>query len=234
MQRLECYNLIIEIFANFDADANDAERYSEKIEVIRKALQSSDKDFHYAVYDYFISSEKEELMLEFQTPFIDSYLNEEDIMENQNILLELLWKYYARHSRYMSAARTLFKLASKPNLNLQQRLQYLTNTVTMASSDHDRDQNELAHFSDTLDVAKIQYNIMKPLAELVSTTGDISLSQKIEELNSRLFVLQELYEISDQYNLYENCLDILFAADQGVTSLQKSKILWGIQFSDRI
>jgi nuclear pore complex protein Nup155 len=220
------------LISKLDSEDSSDQNERDKRDVLQKALQSTDQYFHEYLYDYFIVSNNADRLLEFNSRFLEAYLlNETDLVNGQpdNTLLELLWQYYARHSQYMNAANTLFRIATSPGLKLQNRLEYLTTAVSMAKSEEGRNQEELLTITDTFEVAEIQCGILMALQDMalkVNPSTDEGFSTVIGDLEIHLLDLQVLYAYSTKFALFEESLNIIFVSDQGINSLPIASQMW--------
>lgn len=73
------------------------------------AIASDDELFHYYLYDWQVKAGRAEQLLDYDTPYIESYLRDtgSGIVECR----DLLWKFYQRRDEYMHAAHALNDLA---------------------------------------------------------------------------------------------------------------------------
>ncbi|XP_014679572.1 PREDICTED: nuclear pore complex protein Nup155-like, partial [Priapulus caudatus] len=93
-----------------------AEQQMEKM--LQMALKSEDELFHMVLYDWLLEMELTDKLLEIKSPYVESYLKRAMSQRRERddddlATLDLLWKYYERNQRYMSAARILAKLADR-------------------------------------------------------------------------------------------------------------------------
>lgn len=136
---------------------------SLKDAALNLALNSKSRMFLEKLYEFLLESKAgEELLMEHTAPFLESYLEE-------NNKLDLLWRYSAKHRRYVEAAGILLKMAeSEPGLKLIDRIKYLScavhNAKTAASKDDNRSTPLLAEILDYLDVAKVQLRTREELS----------------------------------------------------------------------
>jgi hypothetical protein len=67
------------------------------------------------MYDWLIFEHLGSLILDMDTPFVASYL-ETKFAEHNDPCKDMLWKYLARHGRYLEAAKILDQLTTSPEL----------------------------------------------------------------------------------------------------------------------
>ncbi|CAI5757874.1 unnamed protein product [Candida verbasci] len=164
---------------------------------------SNDKDFQYAFYDWFIQQNVSERLLEINTPFILTYLEEKS--ENNLAMSDLLWLYHAKRENYFDAARILYALAiSQFNLELSQRIEYLSRANGFCNCvcppNLRQKMIQLASvIQELFDVSNIQLDI------LTRIKSDTRLSKEnkqiaIDALNFKIL------SISDLFNNYTDIL----------------------------
>ncbi|CAH1772348.1 unnamed protein product [Owenia fusiformis] len=203
--------------------AVEAEKFTE--DVLRMILKSTDEMLHVALYDWLINMELSEKLLEIQSPFLEPYLKRAATIEQDNLdTLDLLWKYYEKTKDYASAAKILSKLADRQciDINLQQRLEYLSRAAMSAKSSTLRTtsstQGEFLHeLEEKMEVARIQLQIFDAL----SRRGDANkIQDTLSRLNSELLDITTLYgEFADPFDLSESKLAIILCAGHHDPSL---------------
>lgn len=233
---MNCYKLIITIIGSLDETGQDInmdigfvnqDAKLQKKQLVQRALLSTDEYFHNVLYNWFITEGKAEELLEISTPYLETYLLQED---SDSSRCDLLWKYYARQDRMIDAAKVLYEIAHTAryisvdvSYSLPQRLETLVKAVTFAkgSSDFGRSQQILNEMTDTLDVARIQYEIYEALSFFSQ------MEMEKEALYNNLLDLQPLYnEYAEKHELDECKLSILFIADQGITGRRTAEQAW--------
>lgn len=84
-------------------------------ETLTRAIRSRDELFHFRLYEWLVSEQLSSLILDIQTPFLVQFL-ERKFMERSDQYKDILWKYLARHGRFLDAAKILDQLALSPEL----------------------------------------------------------------------------------------------------------------------
>lgn len=134
-KRLQLYDLIFKILTKLDlkaikiSESNNQLLINEFNEVrdvtYETCFASTDKNFHYEFYQWFINQGCSERLLTVDTPFVLPFLQE--VSKDNLALTELLWLYYAKREQYFPAAKILYSLAiSQFNLTLKERIEYLS------------------------------------------------------------------------------------------------------------
>ena len=83
-------------------------------EVFAMCLQSEDQLFHIHIYEWLISHNLTEKLLEIQSPYLEPYLKRNaQISADPPTMLDLLWRYYEKSKNYTAAAQILAKLADR-------------------------------------------------------------------------------------------------------------------------
>ncbi len=153
---------------------------------------SNDEVFQTDLYDWYLQENWTDRLLEVESPFVITYLerrSSDDIAH-----ADLLWKYYLQKERYQNAAMVQLALAkSQFVLSLDQRIQYLGNAKTNASTTRpgiarSTRTEVLREISDLLDVANIQSDLLQRLRGESRISPD-RRPQVIEELNGPVLPL---------------------------------------------
>jgi len=118
----------------------NAQIYAEK--ALQTALKSSDELLHITIYDWLLSRHMIEQITRIESPYIEKFLirasEVEDINPSANNLLinDLLWQWYERNNKHLSAAEVLIKLAEKfgNDRNLVRRIELLSRATVHAKS----------------------------------------------------------------------------------------------------
>ena len=141
-----------------------AKRRAEAYDVINS---SKDEAFQTDLYDWYLSQERVDRLLDIQSPYIVTYLERKS---SDNIgHADLLWKYHSQRGQNHEAAVVQLNLArSAFKLSLDRRIEYLGRAKANASAAspgvarHARYQL-LREVSDLLDVANIQSDLLQRL-----------------------------------------------------------------------
>lgn len=225
-QRQECYQLVVEALASYDDQLNkvlaankptvDAIRVRD--EAYALAIASDDELFHFYLYDWTVALGRPDQLLEFDTPFIERYLQ----LTSSNVpeRRDLLWKYYSRREEYLQAAKALADLATRlGDMGLNERVYYLAQAVTNAKSAASLGSEDVEFttgLQERIDVAQVQLEVVRA----VESHTDMSPAEKIaplDALNAELLGLDDLYQnYARPLRLYEPILLILKTADTRV------------------
>ncbi|KAL5017128.1 hypothetical protein ScPMuIL_006717 [Solemya velum] len=209
--------------------AVDADRY--KADVFQLALKSEDELFHMALYDWLFSMNLTEKLLDIQSPFLEPYLKRKSSFQSDDIgVLDLLWKYYEKKKNFSAASRILTELSERPgtDMNLQQRIAYLSRAIMCAKSSTSRTssatEGEFLHeleekwrFAICLisPVACLQLQVQKALSKLNPPSLQIQaqVQEGVARLDSDLVDITKLYEeFADKFDLSECKLAIVHCA----------------------
>ncbi|KAK9481221.1 Nup133 N terminal like-domain-containing protein [Lipomyces japonicus] len=149
-KRFRCYELVFAILDDADKRANGDNEQREtddqqdqqgnnatngqvslqpiselQTETYAAAYASKDELFHYCFYDWFVSRGLAQRLLEIDTPYIESYLENNARTNLQQA--DLLWVFEAKKEQYLQAGQVLYRLAQSDfNLTLAQRIEYLS------------------------------------------------------------------------------------------------------------
>ena len=141
-----------------------ARRRAEAYDVINT---SNDEAFQTDLYDWYLSQERTDQLLDIQSPYIVTYLERKSSDNIEHA--DLLWKYHSQRGQTHEAAIVQLMLArSDFKLSLDRRIEYLGRAKANASTTspgiarHARYQL-LRDVSDLLDVANIQSDLLQRL-----------------------------------------------------------------------
>uniref|UniRef100_A0A0B7BCT5 Nucleoporin Nup133/Nup155-like N-terminal domain-containing protein n=1 Tax=Arion vulgaris TaxID=1028688 RepID=A0A0B7BCT5_9EUPU len=194
-------------------DVQQAEIYRE--EMFQTALRSDDPLFHAALYDWLFATNNAHKLLEISTPYVEQYLGRKVSLQTDNTsALDMLWKYYEKTENFQGATRILAQLAERhgSNINLTQRLEYLSRAVICAKSSTSRlgtsAAGEFLHeLEEKMEVARLQMLVYKCLSNM-GRTSDVEVAKS--KLDSELLDITSLYEdFADRFDLHEVKLAII-------------------------
>ncbi|BFZ16747.1 hypothetical protein BsWGS_19786 [Bradybaena similaris] len=197
-------------------DVQQAELYRE--EMFQTALRSDDPLFHAALYDWLFAKNIAHKLLEINTPFVEQYLRRKVNLQTDNTsALDMLWKYYEKTDNFQAATRILAQLAERQgsNINLTQRLEYLSRAVICAKSSTTRlgtsAAGEFLHeLEEKMEVARLQMQVYKCLSSM-GKSSDLEAAKA--KLDSELLDITSLYEdFADRFDLHEVKLAIIHCA----------------------
>ncbi|XP_005105150.1 nuclear pore complex protein Nup155 [Aplysia californica] len=197
-------------------DPQQAEVYKE--EVFQAALRCEDPLFHAALYDWLFATNHAEKLLEVNTPYVEQYLRRKVNLQTDNTsALDMLWKHYEKTENFPAATRILAQLAERQgsNINLTQRLEYLSRAVICAKSSTSRlgtsASGEFLHeLEEKMEVARLQMQVYKCLSNM-RNSHDVEAAKN--RLDSELLDITSLYEdFADRFDLHEVKLAIVHCA----------------------
>lgn len=224
--RKRCYNLIQQVTRILDQASTQgpsmidgqytlaAKRRAEAYDVINT---SNDEAFQTDLYDWYLSQERTDRLLDIQSPYIVTYLERKSSDNIEHA--DLLWKYHSQRGQNHEAAVVQLMLAkSEFNLSLDRRIEYLGRAKANASTTspgiprHARYQL-LRDVSDLLDVANIQGDLLQRLKGDERIPAD-RRPAVINDLDGALVPFDVLYNgYADQAAYFDLCLLIYQAAD---------------------
>ncbi|KAL7409572.1 Non-repetitive/WGA-negative nucleoporin C-terminal-domain-containing protein [Mrakia frigida] len=226
--RQRCYECVFETLLAFDemlenSGSGGFTSSGEDIDTLRdaayaQATSSEDPLFHTALYDWMISRQMADQVLEMQTPFIESYLAKEPLSHPR---ANLLWQFYARSGNSAQAALVQAHLAQTLELPLllAERVEYLTLAVSNAKSSGSSSRSAgpsvefLTDLEEKLEVAQVQLEVARTVYEHVDM--DQNLKDDLQaKLDSRLMNISELYlDFAEPFEMLEIILLILHTSD---------------------
>jgi len=92
---------------------------------------------HYHVFQYLIDIDETEKLMDFHSPFLESFL--------KNLHREILYKFYIKKQRYLDAANELLTFAQNANEStLEQRIQWVEEALLFATGvDNSREKTRV-------------------------------------------------------------------------------------------
>ncbi|EJS44616.1 nup170p [Saccharomyces arboricola H-6] len=181
------------------------------------ALKYNDKLFHYHMYDWLVSQNREDKLLEIETPFILPYLMEK--ASSSLKISNILWVYYSRRSKFFESAEILYHLAtSNFNITLFERIEFLSRANGFCNSVSPLSQKQrivqlASRIQDACEVAGIQEDILS----LVYT--DVRIDSTIKDeitkiLDGKILSTSELFnDFAVPLSYHEIALFIFKIAD---------------------
>lgn len=172
-----------------------------KHEAYEQINNSDDEVFQNFLYDWYMSNNWSERLLEINSPFVIDYLRQS--AEKDLAHADLLWRYYAHYNDYLSAAETQFELAKSPlPLSLERRIEYLSRAKANASTrmtgfsetgvrNRQSRQELLRHISDYLDIANIQDDVLQKIKDDIRLSGK-RREEVLAHLDGQILVLDEV------------------------------------------
>lgn len=224
--RKRCYNLIHQVTTILDQASTQgpsmidgqytlaAKRCAEAYDVINT---SKDEAFQTDLYDWYLSQERTDRLLDIQSPYIVTYLERKS--SDNIVYADLLWRYHSQRGQNHEAAVVQLMLArSDFKLSLDRRIEYLGRAKANASTTspgiarHARYQL-LRDVSDLLDVANIQSDLLQRLKGDERIPAD-RRPAVVNDLDGALVPFDVLYNgYADQAEYFDLCLLIYQAAD---------------------
>ncbi|ORY76962.1 putative nucleoporin [Protomyces lactucae-debilis] len=174
---------------------------------------SSDALFHNLFYDWYVSRNLQERLLEISSPFIEPYLRRK--AQSSLAFANLLWHYHARRQAYLDAAKVLHNISrSGYDLPLEQRIEYLSQAKSFLAcvATQDGAAQLLEVISEELDVMGIQDDLLNSLRNDTRLRED-KKAELIAKLDGKLVPLTDLFnQFADPLGYGEVCLAIFQAA----------------------
>lgn len=181
------------------------------------ALKFEDSLFQFELYEWFISQDASEKLLEIDTNYILQFLEQKS--QQSLIISDLLWIYQSKKNNYYEAALISYNLAlSDFKISLTQRNEYLSraigfcNCITLPS----QRQQVVELFKlieEVFEASNVQYDL------LIEITNDekIPEAQKVElveSLNDKILTVSELFnDFASVLKYHEIILQIFKISD---------------------
>lgn len=173
-------------------------------------LENMDREWHFFVYEKLLHNP---VLLDLNPRYLDEFLSSTQTREHLEIHVKLL----VQLQKYEMAASKMFLLSQVPDLDLNQRLEFLSSALQLAKCCGSNLEQQI---QDVLIVCDLQLKIKHAL-----------LAKNIEFQTLSISNLQELFLVCKQYHLPHLMLKIIDVADCYVED-QVSLNLWKQVFLD--
>lgn len=181
------------------------------------AFKFEDKLFHYELYDWFISQEVSERLLEIDTPYVLGYLEEKAAGSLE--ISDMLWIYQSKKENHYQAALISYNLAlSDFAITLSQRNEYLSRAIGFCNcTRYPTERQQVIQLSTMIEEVFEASNIQYDLLIAISNDKILSDEQKIElidQLDGKILTVSELFnDFANVLSYHEICLHIFKASD---------------------
>lgn len=226
-KRVQLYDLVFKILTRLDVQALKLSEggnqllINEFMEVRDAAYEScfasTDKNFHFEFYQWFINQGYSERLLDVKTPYILPFL--EESAQKDLALSQLLWLYNAKRENYFDAARFLYTLSiSDFQLSLQQRIEFLSRAngfcnCTCPPSLRQKMIHLAGLVNELFDVANVQLDLLNRIQKDSRISAD-NKQVAVETLNGKIQTASELFNsYADPLGYYEICFQIFKISD---------------------
>eukprot|EP00178_Gracilaria_changii_P027745 TRINITY_DN911_c0_g1_i1.p1 TRINITY_DN911_c0_g1~~TRINITY_DN911_c0_g1_i1.p1 ORF type:complete len:1361 (-),score=186.81 TRINITY_DN911_c0_g1_i1:8021-12103(-) len=200
----QAYNCILDVLKGF-IELQHESKSALRSAVMQTVLTAKSEVFLRSLYEFLLQTESgRELMTMHLSPNLERFLEEKQAWN-------VLWKYCARHERYLEAAGVLLNLCESENdMGLVDRLNQLScalhSAKTALSKGDNRANALLAEITDFMDVAKVQLRIKEELKRHHTPSEEIE--EALRDLDAGILNLSTLFNrYARPYNLYEACLE---------------------------
>ncbi|CAN8073688.1 unnamed protein product [Agarophyton chilense] len=200
---IQAYKCILDVLKSFVELQHD-DKSSLKSAIMQTVLTSKSEVFLRSLYEFLLQTESgRELIIAHLSPNLERFLEEKKAWD-------VLWKYCARHERYLEAAGVLLNLCESDNdMGLVDRLNQLSCALHSAKTALSKGDNRanllLAEITDFMDVAKLQLRVKEELKRHHPPSEEIC--QALRDLNGGILNLSTLFNrYARPYKLYESCL----------------------------
>lgn len=180
-------------------------------------LHYNDKLFHYQLYDWLVSQSCKDKLLQLDTEFILSYLQENS--KNSLEISNLLWIYYSKRSKFLEAAEVLYTLAGSDfKLKLGERIECLSRANGFCNSVCPPSQKQsMVQLADMIqeifDVAAVQDDLLTLIATDSRVKSD-ARGELLAQLDGKILPVSDLFnDFAVPLGYYEICLFIFKISD---------------------
>ncbi|SCU97898.1 LADA_0H09142g1_1 [Lachancea dasiensis] len=223
-KRIHAYELVFETLVKVDdivsasistglgAMGNVEELSRLREESYTAALKYNDKLFHYQLYDWLVSQNSEDKLLQLETDFILMYLQEK--AQGSLKISNLLWVFQSKKSQFYSAAQILYSLViSDFKIPLSQRIEYLSRANgfcngVCAPNDRQRMIHLAGMIQEIFDVASVQDDILSLLKKDLRVNAETK-DGLLKQLDGKILPISDLFnDFADPLEYNEVCLTI--------------------------
>ncbi|KAI0557574.1 Nucleoporin [Gracilaria domingensis] len=200
----QAYKYILEVLKSF-VDMQHERKPALKGAIMQTVLTAKSEVFLQSLYEFLLQTESGRDLITAQlSPNLERFLEEKQAWD-------VLWKYCARHERYLEAAGVLLNLCeSDSDMGLVDRLNQLSCALHSAKTALSKGDNRanllLAEITDFMDVAKVQLRVKEELKRHHPPSEKVN--EALRELDAGILNLSTLFNrYARPYNLYEACLE---------------------------
>ncbi|CEP60253.1 Nup170p LALA0_S01e06480g [Lachancea lanzarotensis] len=223
-KRVLAYELVFETLVKVDEKVagaiatgvtamNNIEELTKlKEESYKTALKYNDKLFHYQLYDWLVSQNCQDKLLQLDTDFILMYLQEHS--QNSLEISNLLWVYESKRSHFFPAAQILYSLAiSEFEISLGQRIEFLSRANGFCNSMCPPSERQQmiqlgGMIQEIFDVASVQDDILALVRNDIRIAKDTK-EDLVNQLDGKVLPVSDLFnDYADPLEYYEVCLAI--------------------------
>lgn len=223
--RLKCYALIKDVLENLDTatstepDGRPGSIDLKRVEAYAVVNDSEDELFHNYLYDYYRRNNWIDRLLNVDSKFIASYLD--NLATSHFEYVDLLWQFFSKSERYYEAGVWQLQLAKSIefDIKLSRRIEYLSfakaNAMTLTTGIGRQTRQLLLHeVNNLLDVANIQDELLQRLLTDPRITSPDTRAEIVKDLDGPIQALSILFnDYADKARYFDICLLIYQAAD---------------------
>jgi len=181
------------------------------------AFNYNDKLFHYHMYDWLVSQDQADKLLDLDTAFIQLYLEEKS--KDSLKISNLYWVYQSRKSQFYKAAEILYSLAvSNFDIILRDRIECLSRANGFCNGVCPPNQKQsmvqlTGIIQELFDIAAVQDDLIN----LINTDNRVESETKqklIKELNNKVLPVSDLFnDYAIPLGYHEVALNIFKVSD---------------------
>lgn len=230
-KRTKCYDLIHGVLEAIDSTMRNTPPFIDgrpSLSAVRRdeaysiVARSTDQVFLTNLYDWYLAKGWDDKLLSTDTGsgFMVTYLQRKATQDTRHA--DLLWQYYGNNNQFHEAAKVQLSLAqSHHNLNLDQRLEYLSRARANASAfttanntmNRKTKQKLLTEINSLIEVANVQGETLQRLMDDPRLSGE-TRDAVLQDLNGPIHSISDLYnKYADSAGYYDVCLYIYAIAD---------------------
>ncbi|KAG0042079.1 hypothetical protein BGZ83_000923 [Gryganskiella cystojenkinii] len=221
-QRLICYENTVSVLKGLGLDSAQGPLSNFACHTLETALAFDDSLFHTYLYDWLLSHNRVDYLLEINSPYIEDYLRQ---CTELDATRDLLWRYYVKVDDFGHAAEELGRIAesTRYKLDFDSRLEYLSLAVSNAKScpagSDPKSENGrlLIELEEKLEVGNIQLDIIQHLKAAAEeharqmNNGALNATER-QESRQKALALDNMYQsckaqLLDVTNLYHTYVE---------------------------
>ncbi|CAD5218904.1 unnamed protein product [Bursaphelenchus okinawaensis] len=215
-KRAGVYSIVIDTLnylhgiATKDSKQNDgplskAAAVVERDQIIYRISHSDDEICQVYLFRWLIENGMEEKVLSEPNETLEHFIYNEIETSGATIYFDMLWQYYKGTEEYAKAAKLLYELATKKakTTNTEKKLEFLSHALICINSAPESQPNVQlkANIRDWLDVARVQLQAQQQLKAEAGRRLDPSVVEEtINELNSNLLTVSDLFELANRFD----------------------------------
>ncbi|SSD60466.1 related to Nucleoporin NUP170 [Saccharomycodes ludwigii] len=223
-KRMMVYDLVFEILVKLDNLDSSKVKNTDRLrnDSYNVVLKYDDKLFHYSLYDWLVSQNQEEKLLQIDTDYILPYLREK--ASSSLDICNLLWVYHSKRQNFYEAACILYSIAiSDFDIKLAKRIEFLSRASGFCKGICPPSQRQQmislsSDIREVFQVSEVQDEILLLVendSRFLEGGDNIAIKKDLlKQLDGKILNVSDLFnDFAEPLEYYEICLLIFKISD---------------------